>query len=433
MNHFFLSYARGDDDEYIQRFHQDLCREIRVQEGLPRGEPVGFMDSASLPIGSQWSSELTTALMNSAVFLPLYAPGYFLSERCGQEWAAFERRLARHHDAPGATGGFVPVVWLRPSFIPEAARSLQYHSGAFGHAYAEYGLRQLIRLRRHKDDYEETVTALALEVVRIARRYVAPTETLDLFLLSFTDVESAFQPQGPRPPLRRPPMHVPQDAHPSPSEPEAPSSGGPRHVHFVIASTGRDEIRAVRSFLDCYGSSAQHWAPYRPELPEPLGPYACEIAAGHQLRAEIAVLDDLPERIDRAKERNQIVVLLVDPWIASIAGYGDTLLAYDRRNEPTVPVLVALSDQDQETREHRDVLARAVIHSFPNNSMRNDPIFRPDVRNPGQFATELGQTLQIAINRLMKRGTVFRVPPGPPAPPRAILEGPDSLSNRRMS
>lgn len=474
MNHFFLSYARGDDDEYVQRFYSDLCREIRVHHGLPRGERVGFMDSASIRLGTEWSSELAYALTDCGVFLPLYAPGYFYSEWCGKEWAAFTRRLALHRGSPDTAGGFVPVVWLRPPFLPVAAQSLQYNSGAFGNAYAEYGLRQLIRLRRHEDDYQETVTALATEIVRIAGRYDPQRSAADLDL---ANLPSAFHPPlavptspGSPPPapltaaspaalgraypygltstgsgtspaqLGSPRDRTPLEPATAPGHAVAPgpavptgSAGGGKRVHFVIASAGRDEMSAVRTSLACYGSTAQHWAPYRPGMAEPLGPYACEIAAGQQFRAELAGLDDLPERIDRANERNQIVVLLVDPWVAGMSGYGEALLDYDRRNEPTVPVLVALSDQDEETSDHRDTLIRSVADTFPNNSMRNDPIFRPEVRTPEQFADDLDQALQVAANRLMKRGTVFRHPPGPPARPRAILEAPDSFSNRRST
>jgi hypothetical protein len=72
VNRFFLSYARGDDDEYVQRFYLDLCREIRVCEGLPRGERVGFMDTASIRVGAKWPNELVAALKECGVFLPLY-------------------------------------------------------------------------------------------------------------------------------------------------------------------------------------------------------------------------------------------------------------------------------------------------------------------------------------------------------------------------
>ncbi|MDQ1288589.1 MAG: hypothetical protein QG622_2154 [Actinomycetota bacterium] len=439
MSHFFLSYARGDDDEYVQRFFVDLCREIRVTKGLRQGERVGFMDSAVTRFGAEVPRELTQALLESAAFLPLFAPGYFLSRSCGRERATFEYRLKHYHGSPDNAGDIIPVLWMNFPRPPGSAEYPSYPPGMFGNAYAEHGLRQLIRLRRYEDDYRETVSAFATEIVKVADRRTAASQVIDMDPSALT---SAFhQAEGraeerftvgsgtsDRNGLNRPLAGTTPDEHARAGVPN-----GPRHVHFVIASADRDEIHTVRSSLTCYGPTAQHWAPYRPSLPEPLGPYACAIAAGQQFKAELAGLDDLPERLDRASRRNQIVVILVDPWTARVACYGEALLDYDRRNEPTVPVLVAVSDQDPETFRNRDSLARTVEETFPKNSTRSDPLFHPDVRNPEQFAATLDEALQIALNRLMRQGTVFRVPPRAATLPRVVLESPDSYSNRRST
>jgi len=448
MYHFFLSYARGDDDEYVRRFYADLCREIRVHGGLRRDEHVGFMDTTDIPLGAPWPLELASAIVNSTVFIPLYSPGYFLSEWCGREWAVFDRNVAQV-SSMAPNGGFLPVVWLQPASIPPVALPRQHYSVSYGETYGSVGLRQLIKLRRYEDDYQETVAAFAAEIVRLTvgsprRPWIGELPQLNIPSAFDGSADFPLSRLGGEAELRSESLSPLEDsAGPrsdsvvrssvEPTGPAlAPVDAGHRHVHFVIASAGRDEMQAVRSSLACYGPTTQHWAPYRPTLPEPIGPYACEIAAHQRLRAELAGLDDLADRIDRANERNQIVVLLVDPWIADLGGYGETLLNYDRRNEPTVPVMVALSDDDDETRQHRERLLEAVGRSLPNNSTRNDPIFRSDVRTPSQFATELSQSLEIALNRLMKRGTVYRRPPGPTAPPRAVLDSPDSLSNRSM-
>ena len=45
MLYFFLSYARGDDDEFVRTFYADLCTELRSRAGL-RGtnDQIGFFD-----------------------------------------------------------------------------------------------------------------------------------------------------------------------------------------------------------------------------------------------------------------------------------------------------------------------------------------------------------------------------------------------------
>jgi FxsC-like protein len=192
----------------------------------------------------------------------------------------------------------------------------------------------------------------------------------------------------------------------------------------VIASAGRDEMVGVRNSLQYYGPTVHHWAPYRPELDEPLGTYASAIAGRQRFGAELAGLDGLPDRMDRAKGRNEIVVLLVDPWIARIASYGASLIAYDQLNKPSSPVLVVVSDRDEETVRHRDELAESLAATLPNNWIREDSIFREEVKDAEQFARDLQATLDEALNRLLKRGTVFRRPPMEASVPRPVLEGP---------
>jgi FxsC-like protein len=169
--------------------------------------------------------------------------------------------------------------------------------------------------------------------------------------------------------------------------------------------------------------------PYQPELAEPLGRYAGSIAARRQLGWELADLESLPDCMSRSRERNQIVVLLVDPWVAGHAGYGQSLLEFDLRNEPTSPVLIPFSETDAETVRHRDALKDVIAGVLPNNTVRQDTIFKPDVRSPEQFASDLHQVLEEALNRLLRRGHVYRTPPVAAPPTRPVLDGPDSTPN----
>jgi hypothetical protein len=120
---FFVSYARGDADEaYVERFTKDLEREIRVGLGLPLGDAIGFLDVASVRVGTGWRGELTDALATCRTFLPLYTPGYFVSEQCAREWALFSQRLnayrSIHQEVPNA---ILPVVWYTPTSLPARA------------------------------------------------------------------------------------------------------------------------------------------------------------------------------------------------------------------------------------------------------------------------------------------------------------------------
>lgn len=404
-----------------------------MREGIRQGEAVGFIDVDSIRLGASWPGELLAALAECAVFLPLYSPSYFLSEYCGKEWATFAYRMERHYEHTGVMAeGFVPIVWFQPTRVPGVAQTVHYNTVALGTAYAEWGLRQLIRLRRFEDEYQETVTALAAQIVAIAERSQLLPSLPDL---PFDEMESPFQvPTLTRrdEPNRRLPSRgvLPHGSVEGVETTAGPGQtraiGGSRHVSFVIASTGSDEARTVRSTVECYGPTARHWMPYRPAMTRPLGGFACEIAVRQQFGADLAELDTLDDRIAEANRDNTIVVLLVDPWIARIAGYNARLEAYDRRNEPTVPVLIAMNDQDDETRRCREALDEAVSRAFPNNMLRQDIIFRPAVDSAEQFVEDLQLVLQEAVNRLLRRGTVRRRPPMEAAPARPVLEGPST-------
>jgi hypothetical protein len=56
-------------------------------------------------------------------------------------------------------------------------------------------------------------------------------------------------------------------------------------------------------------------------MDRPLADHAQAVAAGRLLDSDVADLDDLPARIEQAGRRNEMVVLLVDPWTTRIGGY----------------------------------------------------------------------------------------------------------------
>jgi FxsC-like protein len=347
----------------------------------------------------------------------------------------------------------IPIVWFPPTHMPDAVQAIHDNAVTLGAAYAEWGLRQLIRLRRFHDDYEETVTAIADQIVELAEHSNLEPCRPDL---PFGELVSPFV-SGTTVALPGPSDSgngngngvvvggVPLLADGQVSAQTDPvlvearvdstlphqaafsgvsSAPGSRHVWFVIASAGSDEMRSVRSTLDCYGPTARHWMPYQPAMTRPLGSFAREIAGWQNFGSELAELDALDDRIAEANRENKIVVLLVDPWVARIAGYGAQLEAYDRRNEPTVPVLIALNDHDDETHRCCEALDEAVHLAFPNNMLRQDVIFRPAVGSAEQFAEDLQFVLQEAVNRLLRRGRVRRVPPIEATSVRPVLDGP---------
>lgn len=400
MLYFFLSYARGDDDVYVERFFQDLCGEVRVLIGAGKDEKVGFFDNESLELGEEWPQALSTALATCQSFLALYSPAYFLSEPCGKEWTIFRERVRQHEQDVGApVTALMPLLWVHPHHLPPAAQTLQYTNLNLGPEYNNGGLRQLLRLQRNRDAYLEFVSLVAERIVASANRFRVPElETVP----DFNSVLSAF--------------HV----HPAPEPPHVSTS---QVVHFVVAATSRTEASQLRSETSYYGDRPQDWAPYRPSLDSPLCEYASRLAARSRFQAAVTTIDELDECIQKARRHNQVVVLLVDAWSTKVDRHRRKLREYDQRNEPTTAVLIPWNAEDDETRVNVE-LAELVQQTFLNNSLRRDDVmFRPNILSHEAFGADLPIVLEVARNRVFTRGTVYRRPADAPGQ-RPILEGP---------
>ncbi|HEU5109298.1 MAG TPA: TIR-like protein FxsC [Micromonosporaceae bacterium] len=206
---FFVSYAHdfGEDDEHVRRFHNDLSHDVRLHSGL-RGDDLGFCDT-SLRAGDLWSPALVDALRRCQVLLALCSPTYFNRPSCGKEWSLFERRLAEMPKGRrGATSSLLPLFWV-PMEMPAVAAPYQYRDRALGSLYGQRGLRDLIRQSRHRDQYRDFVSALAVRVIDLAGRVRVPPYRRRP---EFDEVEAAFPEAAPTPAVhrqRRPPPGPP--------------------------------------------------------------------------------------------------------------------------------------------------------------------------------------------------------------------------------
>jgi len=412
--HFFMSYARGDDDAFVQQFFTDLSNEVRGRAGVDPRQPVGFLDTVSIPLGAEWPTELTNALSTSQCFLALTSPNYFLSPFCGKEFHAFSTRLdeyERHHRVrPPA---LLPLQWFPTRNVPAVADMIQRATAHLGQEYQQHGLRPLLRLSNLRDAYQHCVFTLAEHIVRtteIHRIPELPTQpTVDA-------LPSAFRMDS---------VRLPDMLPATTSENEDHWSGGPRFVHFVIAACTRDEVgTTTRQHVDFYGKYFTDWAPYRPGMQEPIAQRAVDIAARRHLASELRDLDGLDGLIDYATARNQIVILVVDAWATLLPRYRTVLADYDRRNEPTTAVLIPSNSADKETMSNHMILSTALAQTFPRNMIRDDKeMFRINISTADDFSTELADVLAVAENRLYKYGIVYRTPPEPWRT-RPTLEGP---------
>lgn len=405
MLYFFLSYAKGDDEDFVDQFYRDLSTEVRLLAGEDSGTEVGFLDTHSIQFGADWSENLVNALSECCSFVALLSPRYFLSVACGREWTIFADRVRRQPNpapSPGIPSAMLPVAWL-PTTMHEVAAALQHTTDEFGEAYRRYGFRQLLRLQRNRDDYLEAVSTLASHIVRVANEH-APARHRPA--AAFEEIPSAF--------------HATATASvvaAAPGEINGRPGLGAQFVHFVVATASREVAATVRQNTDFYGADCLEWAPYRPALPGPLADFARTIAAERSFASGVVCAEELDERLDWARQRNQIVVLLVDVWIAQLDEHRDRLVDCDQRasrgETPPLAILVPFSANDSETQTQRKRLTDLVRSIFASRVAAGDETtLRTSVLNHQSFQFDLSDVLEIARNLMFVKGSVIRLPPG---------------------
>ena len=317
VHHFFFSYARRDsaDDPYLRRFYEDLRKEVSSRGGVEK-ESAGFFDIHQ-PTGTDWPTTSGTAVGSCKVFVPVYSPWYFNSDACGSEWHGFGRRLTQHHARTGEhLASVLPVWWLPPNTRPPATQNLHDTRDQFGATYREFGLHTLIRQKRCQDEYLTFLNGFALQILKAAEKPPCPIAGIN---------------------LRTEPNAFAQSVQVE----EKSQAGGSKVINFVVAAGTSAEMQNVRQVLDTYGRTWRDWAPYVPRYCDPLVLKAQDVAVEQRMiSGPVLAGDDLIQVLDRAKKNQELVVLLVDPWIVGIERYRDLLEQLGSRRYMNVAILL---------------------------------------------------------------------------------------------
>ncbi len=388
--YFFLSYARSklhregrnDPDRWVNKFYQDLCDDVAQVTGSAH---PGFMDR-EMPAGTEWPVQLSNALATCRVFVALYSPGYFHSDYCGKEWAAFTRRIEMHAAGGSAPPLIIPALWtpVDDDELPHAVRNTQYVQADFPSAYRAEGLYGIMKLNRYRDPYRQTVLKLARLIREVANGTPLVTcEPLDLLAL-----RSAFLDQE-----------------------------GPRHsIRLTVAA--RDVGHLPQGpYAYYYGRTASEWAPYRTSTDAtPIARYAEQIVAG---LGHVPVVDTVEEYSDG--EPASPGVLLVDPWATVDPEIGERLRRIDE-----VPRHVVVPWNEETTR------AEADLEGGLDTTLANGLALNGSARHLTTieaFRAALPKAVAEAVTQHLKTAPVYP-PTDPPSMERPTLIGPDAAENR---
>lgn len=406
---FFLSYARrndlsralpADDDKskkLIRRLYEDLAAEL-INGGVTQAtklEDVGFFDQVGIEPGDQWDTTVAEALRTARVMFCLFTRSYFNSKVCGQEFEVFQRRVKNYASANGGRHAplIIPVLWHRPDRIPalpKAVVDLQYTYDEFNDVYTSEGLEYIMRLEKHRDDYEQFVMKLRDHVIDVTAKYqLAPLAAV--------------------PPLTAVPN--PFDAAQAVIVPGAQvvPENGPSFVHFAYVVGDRQQLAGAGTNLDRYGADGRSWKPYIPEVDKPVGLITQRVATDVDLQHEVLpITATLIDQLKKADDTNTIVVLIVDPWTLKVQEYYDRMKEYDSRNLVSCGVLVVWSGNGQELGAAEAALRPRVDWTFANTLVNNNLYIRPRVASEAELRNEVTAAIIEIRRRLNERAKLFR-------------------------
>jgi FxsC-like protein len=221
----------------------------------------------------------------------------------------------------------------------------------------------------------------------------------------------------------------PTDAAPPPGL----SADGPRHVQCVYVAATRGEMvgKGVRTAVDGYGEeSGMEWSPYHPRLRDEIGLLVNAVTAGEGFLYTYTDVDEhLVERLEDAKKRNKIVVLLVDAWTLCLDSYQERMREVDERSFFNTAILVPWNPEDPETAAQRAELQVRLEATFLDRYVTRDQ-FADAIETVEDLKNELKVALTRAKMRLINAAQVRKRvgektmakptvagPGGPPPPP----------------
>ena len=415
---FFLSYAREDNksDGLVGKFYEDLCHDIAGKIAASPDD-VGFFDGAEIEPASNWDEKLSSALQQSSVFIAIYSPFYFQKKFCGKEWTVFSSRvesyaksLPKGSEFPGL---MFPILWQSENYvlprIPSALSKIQYKYDDYGQAYADQGLRVMLRNKKFRQQYDDFIPVLADNVIKAAQNHAMPSSPIPPLLEQI--VETFPAPAG------------------GPASVAQMQFGGanPRYVKFIFLAGRRQELQPYRNSLDPYGESGGEWRPWLPDPRDEVDLLVQDVIQHEKLISDGAIpLDnELEDRLDEAENSNKIVVILVDLWTLRIENYHKLMRdVVDPKQLVNCVIVVPWNPQDVEALNQRQTLEDLLQTTFVRRTANDSPDLLTQIDSAAKMKDRLAAMLQVTRSKIIKRADVLRKARGAESIALSNLDGP---------
>jgi len=188
-------------------------------------------------------------------------------------------------------------------------------------------------------------------------------------------------------------------------------SAGPNLVRVIIVAGSSEELETVRTFLSAYDTQAWLWRPYRPDNDRTIGAEVQIITGERDLRCEFIEADDnVCARIREAANRNEIVLVLADPWTLRLPKYANRLQPFDQIYLLNCALLMVWNGKDDETKQQATALEEELRNVFQNKTVSPPPpghVFY-GIDTYGEFVSQLRRALVEAQLRIIDKSTRHR-------------------------
>jgi hypothetical protein len=394
---FFFSYSSADfkpgkkDDLFT--FFQDL--EVKLKE-FARDEG-GYFAAKHNESGVDWKGELETHLKSCHVLVPLYSPNYFKSPHCGREWKVYYDRFQENKTSPPSDVTrpevILPVCWNAELLEPpkEASEIQDKTITESSEIYKTYGLSYMMRMPggKAKAKYEAFVHTVGRRLVEMLKEQgdykVRPIDAYD-------KIDPLFPPDSKR---------------------------GLTFVRYVFLAGLKAYMGPHRPSWDGYGylTNRRDWLPCLPEAPQRADIIASALATAAGKSFEFIEYietdqDKLLKRLKYAKELENIVVIVVDPWSLEVPGLRSLAAMVESEPLPN-SALVVMWNPEPSAKPLK-------MPDFPVRQSRNEYV--DTVKSHEEFKQKLCAFFDKSRGTLTVSGKIPSAETGKPEP-QTILKG----------
>jgi FxsC-like protein len=317
-------------------------------------------------------SEISPNVLSCRVLVALYSDEYLQDRQRLAEWSLFYERVRWHRQFTGRhSPALVGVRWsLRAGEVPATFLDSGLLTGDFGDSYRETGALRLLRTAPGSRWYRSFVGRVGDLIVAAGRDPVPELSGSDVGYLQSLGVLPL-----PREPSNGAPAGAAHGGGPPagmPPEPDAAVGGGRQAdagvgVVLAVAPSSQQPARRVRR--EYYGEAATDWRPFLPTTTLTAFTIACRALARCDIRYAVSYSlgEGMLAELARAARMTQVLVVLVDPWVALSETYAGLLAAlahWCRRHPFFAAALVIVNPADNETARNSEELRvrlRAVL------------------------------------------------------------------------